>query len=170
MLQWLVAVECNILVGVGGLPVDFEGECAIRSTDDGYIKHVDSAFTLYFKGPLQGRVDAVKPCMERSEVLCVDRCEGVVGLAVPELEDVLHHLVGVVGVVNSGSPAFVLSNFTLCCSSLRFGSVQICWLFSSSSSSLTYLSLQIFSLLMHENYVAFVKKTRSFLHQILFCK
>jgi hypothetical protein len=63
-------------------------------TDDGYIKHVDSAFTLYLKGPLQGRVDTVKPFIQWCKVLCVDGCEGVFGLAVPELEDVLHTWLG----------------------------------------------------------------------------
>ena len=48
----LMAGECNVLVGVGGLSVDVEVEGTVGVTDDGDIEHCNPIVLLDLFGPL----------------------------------------------------------------------------------------------------------------------
>ena len=79
-----MTVPGDVLVGVGGLAVDVEVECAIRVVDDGDIQHGNFASLLNFFRPLDVWVNGVKVVVKWLYVVVVDCNKCVVGLPVPE--------------------------------------------------------------------------------------
>ena len=59
MREWLVAVKCNVLVCVGGFPVNVKAEGAIIVSNDGDVEHGDFAVLLDFPRPFDVRMDGI---------------------------------------------------------------------------------------------------------------
>ena len=109
MGEWLVAVKVDVLVSVCGFAVNVKVEGAVRIPDDGDIKHSNFAAVLNFFRPLHIGVDRVEILMERLDMVFVDANDGVVGLTVPELDDVAGTDVAVAsGIIGKGSSLKVL--------------------------------------------------------------
>jgi hypothetical protein len=87
VLQWLVRFPCDVLVGVGRLPVDVEFQSPIRLAQNGEVKHVDLAVHLTFKGPFDVVVDGVEEGVEGGDMIAMDGRHGVDRLAEPEEDD-----------------------------------------------------------------------------------
>ena len=73
-----MAGECDVLVGVSGFPVDIKIKGAVRTADDGDVKHGDPIVFLNFFCPLNVRMYGVK---------VVVGGDSVVGFSVPEQND-----------------------------------------------------------------------------------
>ena len=71
MGKWLVAVEWDVLVCVGGLAVDVKVEGAVGIADDCDVKHGYATVLLDFFGPFDVRVDGVEIVVQGFDVIVV---------------------------------------------------------------------------------------------------
>ena len=81
--KWLVAVECNVLVGMGWFAIDIKVESTVRIVNDIDIKHGNPAIFFDFFCPFYVWVNAVEIVVEGLDVVVVNGCESVVGFPEP---------------------------------------------------------------------------------------
>ena len=86
--KWLVAVEWNILVCVGGFAIDIKAKRTVGIVDYRDIQHSNLAVLLNFDCPFDVRVDGVEVVVQRMDVVVVNGNECVVGFSQPEEYDV----------------------------------------------------------------------------------
>ena len=87
MLEGLVRVPGDVLVSVGGLPVDVELKGAAGLTQDGEVQHVDPVVFLTFGSPLDVWVDGVDVGKERGNMIAMYGRHRVVCLTIPKEDD-----------------------------------------------------------------------------------
>ena len=83
-----MTVKWDILVSMGGLAIDVKVESSVRIANDLYVKHGDTAVLFDFFCPFYAGVDGVEVCVEGVYVVVADGSDCVIGLPVPEENDV----------------------------------------------------------------------------------